>query len=70
VIEKWHVCRQVVWRTWEYLWQLEREDAVDARRLKKYEESGMSNVELGSCQGTDLIGGKHNAVRKDWEKKI
>ena len=35
-----------------------------AKRLKKYDESGMCNLELGSCQGTDLIGGKHNAVRK------
>jgi hypothetical protein len=30
----------------------------------------MSNLELGNCQGRVLIGGKHNAVRKDWEKKI
>jgi len=42
---------------------------VDAKMLKKYGESGMSKLELGSCQGTDLIGGKHNAVRKDWRRR-
>ena len=40
-----------------------------AKRLKKYDESGMSKLELGSCQGTDLIEGKHNAVRKDWRRR-
>jgi hypothetical protein len=43
---------------------------VGAKRLKKYGESGMSKLELGSCQGTDFDRRQTQCGKERLEKKI